>query len=584
MEEKVSRQYVAREKPDVIINVVDATVLERNLFFTLQLIEMGVPLVIALNQVDEAEKKGIKIDAKKLSQELGVPVVPTVATKSIGVKQMLFQAIKVAKKDKQEKTRVGYCKEIEGAVEKMEDALKGTNFRFPNRWTAVKLLEGDPLVKKEVSRSRPEIVEKAVKLSTSLKKTHGKDCGVSISSGKYCVAARIAKKVTKRTSYERSLLDVLDEASTHPLLGYPILLAVVLAVFLSIFYFGDFLSGQMESVTLFTQQVVKGYLGEGVFSELAWSAFEGVFAGLTIALPYIIPFYIVLSLLEDSGYLSRAAFLVDNLMHLLGLHGKAFIPLILGYGCNVPACLSCRIMERYRERFMTAFLVTLVPCAAVTVIIMGLVAHYVGIEWALFLYVLNLAVIFVMGKALNHLMPGEPVGLIMEMHSYRTPSVKNALHQAWSNVKEFIRIAFPIIIASSVFITLLDVTGLLAVMTGALKPITVDWLGFPVQAGEALVADKIGVILIFGVLRKELILVMLKAMLDPVGLAEALTPLQMITLAVVSMFYVPCVATIAAVKKEFGWRKATHITIFEIVFALVFAGLLMRVLAALGLP
>jgi len=314
-----------------------------------------------------------------------------------------------------------------------------------------------------------------------------------------------------------------------------------------------------------------GAFGTGIVGELIWGGIiEGLIAGVTIALPYIIPFYVILYFLEDSGCLSRIAFLMDNVMHKMGLHGKAFIPLMLGYGCNVPACLGCRIMETQRERLLAAFVTTLVPCAARTVIILGLVGEFLGIQWALVLYLFNLLIIFALGRLAFKLVPGEPTALIMEMHDYRWPHLKTVLKQTWFRLAEFIKIAFPLIIVGSLAIKLAEVLGLLEPIATALSPVTVVWLGLPAITG---------ITLIFGVLRKELTLIMLATLLGTTNFAQVLTPVQMVVFTLVAMFYIPCIATIAALVKEFGWKKALTITIFEIAFAIILGGVALRLLS-----
>jgi ferrous iron transport protein B len=310
--------------------------------------------------------------------------------------------------------------------------------------------------------------------------------------------------------------------------------------------------------------------GTGIVGKLIWGGIiEGIIAGVTIVLPYIIPFYIILYFLENSGYLSRIAFLMDNVMHKIGLHGKAFIPLMLGYGCNVPACLGCRIMETQRERLLAAFVTTLVPCAARTVIILGLVGKFLGIQWALALYLFDLLIIFALGRLAFKVVPGEPTALIMEMHDYRWPHLKTVLKQTWFRVVEFIKIAFPLIIVGSLVLKLAEVSGLLEPITTVLSPVTVVWLGLPAITG---------ITLIFGILRKELALIMLATLLGTANFAQVLTPVQMIVFTLVAMFYIPCIATVAALVKEFGWKKALFITVFEIAFAIILGGVALRLL------
>jgi len=277
----------------------------------------------------------------------------------------------------------------------------------------------------------------------------------------------------------------------------------------------------------------------------------------------------MLYILEDSGYLSRVAFLMDNLMHKMGLHGKAFIPMMLGFGCNVPACLGCRIMETERERLLATFVVTLVPCAATSVVILGLVGAFVGVQWALLLYVIDLVIIFILGRMAFKALPGEPTGLIMEMHDYRIPHAETVVKQTWFRLKEFIKMAFPLIIVGSFVIKLAEVLNLLEPIADVLSPITVVWLGLPAITG---------ITLIFGVLRKELTLIMLATLLGTANFALVLNPVQMFVFALVIMLYIPCIPTIGALVRELGWKKALFITVFEIAFAIIVGGIVYRLL------
>jgi ferrous iron transport protein B len=265
---------------------------------------------------------------------------------------------------------------------------------------------------------------------------------------------------------------------------------------------------------------------------------------------------------------------MDNLMHKIGIHGKGCISFIIGLGCNVPGCLSCRIMESRRERFLTAVLVTLVPCSAVSVIVFGLVGKYVGLIWAFGLYVFAMVIIFIAGKILSKLLPGEPVELIMPMPDYKKPHLKAILYQTWDALKEFIYIAAPIVIIAGVVIQAINLAGWMPAISRFMSPVTVNWLGLPAITG---------ILLIFGILRKELILVMLAAYLGTTEFAEVLTPVQMITLAVVSMFYVPCIATVSVLWKEYGWKRALAVTLIEILFAILLAGLVYRLLSLFDL-
>ncbi len=570
LEELISRKYIAVERPDVVVNVIDASVLERNLFFTLQLMELETPMVIALNQMDIAKNKGIKIDVEKLERLLGVPVVPTIAIKGIGITQLLDKVIEVAEKGRKEFSQIKYGREIEERIAKIEEMVKGIQFYYPSRYAAIKLLEGDEEIEREIAKIDPQTVLLAKRLAKEIEEIHGHTCSTVITSERYEKAGCIAREVQKLVPpLEPSIEEKIHNLTTHEVLGYPIMILIMLSMFYTVFIFGGYISDLLNHVFYSLEPFLIDLLGTGAASSLLWSVMEGIIAGLTIALPYIAPFYVILYILEDSGYLSRAAFLMDSLMHKMGLHGKAFIPLMLGYGCNVPACLGCRIMETERERLLAVFVTTLVPCAARTVIILGLVGQFLGIQWALMLYIFNLIVIFLLGRFAFKTLPGEPTALIMEMSTYKVPHLKTVLKQTWFRLGEFIKIAFPLIIIGSLTIKFMEVLGLLELITMALSPITVGWLGLPAIAG---------VTLIFGVLRKELTLIMLSTMLETTNFAGVLTPTQMVVYTIVIMFYIPCISTIAALIKEIGWRKALLITIFEIAFAIVLGGIAMRIL------
>ncbi|MCW4054021.1 MAG: ferrous iron transport protein B [Candidatus Bathyarchaeota archaeon] len=571
LEELVSRKYIAVERPDIVINVVDASVLERNLFFTLQLMELETPMVVALNQMDIAKSKGVQVDTIKLEKLLGVPVMPTVAIKGVGMAKLLEKAIETVEKKTAKKSKVTYGEEVEEKIGKLIEKMKRVQLVYPPRYVAIKLLEGDEEIEREIQRIDPHIVSTAKKLADEIERVHGHCCSTVITSERYEAAGCITRAAQKLVSpMKPTKVEWLHNFTTHRVTGYLTLIFSLLLIFYSIFTFGDYTSGLLSDLLYGLEPLFTSAFGTGIFGNLIWGGvMEGLIAGITIVLPYIIPFYIILYFLENSGYLSRIAFLMDNVMHKIGLHGKAFIPMILGFGCNVPACLGCKIMETRRERLLAAFVTTLVPCAATTVIILGLVGEFLGIHWALALYILDLAIIFTLGRLAFRVVPGEPTALIMEMHDYRWPHMKTILKQTWFRIAEFIKIAFPLIIFGSLLLKLAEVSGVLEIIASLLSPITIAWLGLPAITG---------ITLIFGVLRKELSLVMLAALLGTTNFALVLTPVQMIVFTIVAMLYIPCIATIAALVRDFGWKKALFITVFEVVFAILVGGIALRLL------
>ncbi|MCX8170813.1 MAG: ferrous iron transport protein B [Candidatus Bathyarchaeota archaeon] len=576
IEEQITREYIVNERPDVVINVVDASILERNLYFTLQLMEMEIPMILALNQMDMAKRKGVEIDVNKLEKILGIPVVPTIAIKGVGVFKLLEKAIEVAEKKEPKRAAIApFGRDVEEKIAELSKMIERVGCRYPPRYVAIRLLEGDEEMEREVMKLSPNLIEVAERFSREIEEMHGHASSTVIAAERHEAASRIAREVQKIIPPVKPRFEErLHTLTTHRVAGYIIMIFLLLSILYSIFAVGGYISDLLNTMFYGVEDFLYILVGAEAFGRLVWGVLEGIIAGATIALPYIVPFYVILYLLEDSGYLSRVAFLMDSVMHKMGLHGKAFIPLILGYGCNVPACLGCRIMETWRERLLAVFATTLVPCAARTVIILGLVGKYLGVEWALGLYALNLSVIFALGRLAFKALPGEPTALIMEMHDYRLPHLKTVLKQTWFRLLEFVKIAFPLIVFGSFMIKFIEVFGMLKPIAQALSPITVMWLGLP---------EITGIALIFGILRKELTLIMLATLLGTTRFADipGFGPIQMIVFTIVTMFYIPCVSTIAALVKEIGWRNALLITVFEIVFAVAVGGIAYRLLAIL---
>ena len=436
MEELVSRDFIALEKPDIVVNVVDATALERNLFFTIQLLELNAPLLVALNQIDLMERKGISIDYQRLEEILGVPVVPTIAIKGKGISELTEEIIKLGEQ-KIAPPEIKYGKEVEQRIEKLISLLGKIETFYPHRWLAIKLLERDGEITRLVEgldSTDGTVVRAAEELAEEIERIHGEPSGVVISAERYKIADEISRKVQKIRTEEETLTDKLDRIALHPILGYLAAVGVIGGLLVWTFILGSQISGILQNALSSVEQyepVVSGPLGNIIWN----GAFTGFVAGVTLVVPYVLPFYIILAVIEDSGYLTRIAIMLDRGMHKLGLHGKAIIPMILGYGCNVPACFSCRIMETPKQKFVAAFLVSLVPCTARTVVILGLVAAFVNIWWALALYAFDIILILLLGRIAFKVVPGESVGLIMEMPSYHVPSAKVVLKQTWARTK-----------------------------------------------------------------------------------------------------------------------------------------------------
>ena len=567
-EEVVSREFIAEAHPDVVVNVVDSTVLERNLYFTLQLRELGAPMVIALNLIDLATKEGLVIDESKLASLLGVPVVRTSAASGKGLDVLVDACL--ATVGKPEAAALTYGKEVERAIQILKTELMGATLpvslvHYAPRFLAIKLLEGDAEIL-DRCRACDSLTKVAAGLAHDLEQIHGESGASIMSAERYSACARIAAASVRRPEQrDEALGDRLDKILLHRVFGWVSLVIVMFAVFGLIFVLGGRLSSALDALFTNWQQAFLALPIVPWLRDFLWSGvLQGILAGVSVALPYIVPFYVILSFLENSGYLARMAFLTDAIMHRMGLHGKAFMPIILGFGCNVPAVLGTRIMERDRDRFIAGVLATLVPCSARTVVILGLVGAFMGFWPALSLYVISLIIVFAVGRVLNRFIPGTNPGLIMEMPSLKWPPLRITFKQTWFRLKDFVVFAFPIIAAGSFVLYVFDKLGWLAAFTTWAAPFTTGVLGLPPVAL---------VVLIFGILRKELALIMLATLMHTPNLGTVMTPQQMYIFALIVMLYIPCVSTIAALRREFGSRRATLVSVGEIVLALVLGAL-----------
>lgn len=562
-EELIAREFIISGTPDVIINVIDASLLERSLFLTLQLLEMERPLLLAVNQLDVAESKGLKTDINTLSKILGVPAIGVIATKGIGLNRLLTTAIELAEK---KKTIIPptYGGEIEQSIIELVKSLDEVYPEYPTRWLAIKILEKDEWIR-QLNIPR-EILDRAEEIRVEIEKTHRESIEIVISSERYALASRIARSSQFYEKRKKTFLENLDAVLLHPILGYISMLLFLLTAFMTLFKIGEIGSSLLERLfsnldVLFRNvsisDILRGLLFDGILN--------GFVSGITIALPYILPFYIFLSFLENSGYLARIAFLTDSIMHKLGLHGKGVIPIIMGYGCNVPAILGTRILESRRERIIASFLSMLIPCSARTVVILGLVGIFLGIKWAFFIYILDLIIIYIVGLFMNRYYPGETPGLIMEVPDLRIPVLRPTLRQSWFRIKEFLYVALPYIVLGSVLLEVIKLLGWFDAINKILSPVVVDWLGLPLITG---------IVLIFGVLRKELTLILLSTFSGTTNFSLILNPRQMFVFSLFVTLYVPCLATIASLRKELGRFTAFILVLLEILLALLIAGIM----------
>jgi len=604
----VARRGVLENRPDVVVIVVDACNLQRNLYMVLQFLELGFPLVVDLNLIDYAAKIGLKIDHEKLSELLGVPVVPTVAIRGEGIKELIQKAIDLAqRKVKHTSHQIEYGRDMEQAVQTLEETIgkymPKTPYDLPSRALAIQLLEGDPeftqILKEGESDERrgkqqrwrhrwrggrpsqQEILQLSVSLAKQIEEKHGEPVGVRIARERHDLAGTIANAVQVRVKQPTLLSEKLKHYSVAPYTGIPLMISVLIGVFAFIFFVGSLLSGAVDSfwgsfISPSMNWLIYSLIQNATLTRIVlWGIDAGVLAWLSVGVPYVLTFYIVLSLLEDSGYLNSVAFLTDNIMHKLGLHGRAIIPILTGAGCNVPAIMGTRVLTTKRERILASTLIVLVPCSARTAVILGAVASFMGLFYAILIFAFEVALIGLVGLGLHRLLPGESSGLVMEMFPFRTPSVSAIAKKTWFRFKDFAFVAFPIVTLGSLVLGVLYETKYLGLIVDPLQPVVQGLLGLPAVAGIAL---------ILGILRKELTLELLVALAivqygaTAQNLLVFMTPLQIFVFALVVTIYIPCVATVAVLGKELGWRNALFIMGFTIALALVVGGLAYRTL------
>lgn len=580
----VARQALLDGKPDAVVAVVDATRLERNLYLPLQLLDMGLPLVIALNLVDEAWRSGLRIDHRRLGRLLGVPVVPTVAIRGQGLDRLMEVALEEARQSGRISTP-RYGRDIEEAISALAEGLVKSGaplpWGLPARAVAVLLLEDDEAAL-EWAASLPgggEIVAQSRAAAAQIAEGHDEPAPIRMARERHGLAGEIAARVKSQVRTPSPGQDRFWRLTTAPATGLPILGLVLVGLFAGLFYVGDALStlltGGWEAwVSPWIRLAVRGVLGESVVGRsLLWGVDAGVNAALAVGIPYILIFYLMLSVLEDTGYLNSVAFLTDPFMHKLGLHGRAVIPLVAGAGCNVPAIMGTRVLATTRERILASTLVCLVPCSARTAVIAGAVYKYVGWEAAVGIYLIVAALGWGAGWGLNRVLPGRSTGLVMEMFPFRAPCLRTMLKRTWHRFAGFVWVAMPVVLAGSLALGIIYETGLVWAFTVPLRPIVEGWLGLPAVAGLTL---------IFAVLRKELALQLLitLAVAHYGASAGDITAFmnrgQIFTYALVNTLYIPCIATIAVLAREIGWKRGLAVSAFTVALALAAGGVVHR--------
>ncbi|MDR2866420.1 MAG: ferrous iron transport protein B [Methanomassiliicoccaceae archaeon] len=558
-DELIVMEALTKDAGDVIIVVADASNIEGSLVLCFEVMELGLPAILALNKIDVAVKK-FDTDIEKLRRILDIPVVAVSARSAFGVDELMDNVIRYKKRPTGFKVR--YDTHTEEYIEQLIPMISVKE--FDPRGTAVKLLENERIISSMASAAERENAEK---MASEFERTHGESINVHIARDRYGQTGIIKNEVQRKTTRERTLAEKISDATTAPSTGIPILLAVLFITFMGFITLSGILEGLIhsaydsligDSLKEFGTQM-GGELGHAVMAGIDGS----IRAILTLVIPFIMLFYVILGVLEDSGYLPRAVVLMDRTMHSLGLHGGAFIPMMVGVGCNVPAIMATRTIASKRERLiLSTIIVMAVPCSAQLAIIMGATGKYAGMLAAFSIFLVLLVMIFVIGMLMNRWMKYEPTNLAMEIPELSMPSARNVAFKTWNRCRDFFMIAFPLLVAGSIILEVFLQYGALDAVVGPFSFVTVTMLGLPAVVIIAF---------IMGLLRKEMALGMLiiLAAKDGMSLTTFMSPDQFLVFGLVMSIYIPCMATLAVLWREFGIRNTVMMTMTSLAAALL---------------
>ncbi len=465
VDEIVARNFIIEDKPDVVIDIIDSSNLERNLYLATQFMELGVPLILAFNMSDIAEKQGLFIDKKRLSELLGTLIVPTVATKQEGMSELIEEVINLIEgKTNLRRTTVGYGREIQEELTKLDEILikdESLIKKYPSRWLAVKLLEDDSEVIKKAKESSftEEILSQVEKSTQHLKGIFGDDPEAIIADRRYgFISGACSEAIQRGYEVRHTISDQIDTILLNKVFGLPIFLIIMWIVFKFTFTLSGPLMGWIERGQEWLGQSVSHMLsGYSIIQSLVVDGIIGGVGNVIVFLPIIALLFLAISLLGDTGYMARAAFLMDRLMHKIGLHGRSFIPLLLGFGCNLPAILATRTIEDRKDRFVTILINPFMSCGARLTVYTLFIGAFFNEKIAgniLFsIYLLGVIVAIVMAKIFRrYLFKGEAAPFVMELPPYRLPTIKGLLTHMWGMVFVYLRKAATIIFAGCIIV------------------------------------------------------------------------------------------------------------------------------------
>ena len=571
-EEIVTRDFLLNEKPDGIINIIDATNIERNLYLTLQLIDLHIPMVLALNMMDEVRSNGGSINIKKMSEQLGIPVLPISAIKNEGVEELIHTAFRVAQNKETPKV-YDFCDPgpihrcIRGLYHQVEDHAKklGINGRF----AAMKLIEGDESViwRLKLSQNEMDMVEHSI---IEMERDSGLDRNAAIAEMRYTFIEKLCKDTVVKCQISKEYLrsQRIDSVLTNRYLALPVFAGIMLFIFWMTFgsvgaFLSDFLSAGIDKLASWVDYGLTVY---GINPVVKSLVVDGVFAGVGSVLsflPVILVLFFFLSILEDSGYMARIAFVMDTLLRKIGLSGRSFVPMLIGFGCSVPAVMASRTLYSERDRNMTIMLVPYISCSAKIPIYTVFTAAFFpdhGVLVMALLYFGGMAVGVIMALIFKKILfRGKPMPFVMELPNYRFPSLKSVLLLMWEKARDFIERAFTIIFVATIIIWFLqtfDAQLNVAVDSAqSLLAMIGQWLA-PIFAPLGFSDWRISTALITGISAKEAVVSTLSVLLgtSSAGVSGAIgglfTPLSAASFLTFTLLYTPCVAAIAAIRRE----------------------------------
>jgi ferrous iron transport protein B len=564
--EKEARDYLLSGNVDVIINVLDASLLSRSLELTIQILEMGIPMVLGLNMFDEARKKGIDIDLAGLTKLTGVEAYPVIAVEGSGVHELFDAAIRIAGERMFNPVKPVYDRDVEECIAEIAarypDPLRKA-CAIDERFVIIRLLEMDDEFERMAAESDPGFLQFVMEKRRQLADMHNwPETGV-FSSHRHAFVFDLFEEVAKVSPKGKTdLREKIDHFIINPIGGFFAVIGLLFFMFYASFFLGDIISGLIEGPLDAVGEFVKGLAG-GIASVALSGLYDGLIAGIGIVLPYLVPLLVLLAVLEDSGLLPRIAFMVDGILHRFGLHGKSVVPIILGYGCNVPAIMAARGLEYERDRILTMLIIPFIACSARSVLILALAGKYLGAAYTTAIYLGNIAVALTVSFALSRLRVETAPGIIMDVPPLRRPYFHLVANKVWWRLREFLVFAWPVIILSSLVLAFLTYAGIDRLVNGILSPVTSGIMNLP---------DQTGITLFLGIFRKELTLLMLNQALGTGDPSAVLTHAQILVLVVFTVLYIPCIATISTLWKEGGRKVALYSMALNTSVALVIAG------------